>query len=450
MLETYTYGASRERLVTETSTHRTYYAWGGSAPVVEYTEATASSDPEYSRSYVYAGGRLLSTATNVSGTEIIEFHHPDRLGTRLVSNPGAGTYYQQSTLPFGTALGAEGTGFSNQVFTSYDRSASTGLDYAVNRTYSQGQSRFTQVDPIGMQAVDLHHPQTLNLYNYCGNDPINYIDSEGLSWIGKLFKGIGKVFSAIGKAINRVLSNIVVVVALTVLAAVVTMGMSLVASMSLFAPTITAPSWLAAASWVLTGASYASRIGVVLEISGTLFQGKFKRFAKIIGRAFVGALVGVIEDSIRKGFMEGFMRGRPFSGAWSGFKKGLGYVLDSFKRFGTRKWWEGFFPVYGYFCAPGWGIPGGSTSGERPVDKVDEACYKHDIDYENARGAPGERRLRTIADLKIIFRAATAPVRGRLVDRYFGSGYRVGDVYRTTLALGFTGWIGGRYLGLNR
>ena len=140
----------------ETTTHREYYAWGGSAPVVEYTEATASSTPEYSRSYVYAGSRLLSTATKVSTTaETTEFHHPDRLGTRLVTNPGAGTYYQQSTLPFGTALGAESTGFSNQVFTSYDRSASTGLDYAVNRTYSQGQSRFTQVDPIGMSALAL-------------------------------------------------------------------------------------------------------------------------------------------------------------------------------------------------------------------------------------------------------------------------------------------------------
>ena len=63
VLETYTYGASRNRLKNETSTQRTYYAWGGNSPLVEYTEATASSAPAYSKSYVYVGSRLVSTAT---------------------------------------------------------------------------------------------------------------------------------------------------------------------------------------------------------------------------------------------------------------------------------------------------------------------------------------------------------------------------------------------------
>jgi hypothetical protein len=41
----------------------------------------------------------------------------------------------------------------------------TGLDYAVNRFYSSQQGRFAQVDPIGMAAVSLDNPQSLNLYN---------------------------------------------------------------------------------------------------------------------------------------------------------------------------------------------------------------------------------------------------------------------------------------------
>jgi RHS repeat-associated protein len=83
-------------------------------------------------------------------------------------------------LPFGTALNAESTGATNRRFTTYDRSVTTGLDYASNRHYDAQQGRFTQVDPIGMRSVSLESPQTLNLYAYCANDPINHTDASGL------------------------------------------------------------------------------------------------------------------------------------------------------------------------------------------------------------------------------------------------------------------------------
>jgi hypothetical protein len=44
-----------------------------------------------------------------------------------------------------------------------------------------------------MSASSLANPQTLNLYAYCGNDPINNTDPDGL-FFGKLFKWIGKIF----------------------------------------------------------------------------------------------------------------------------------------------------------------------------------------------------------------------------------------------------------------
>ena len=45
-------------------------------------------------------------------------------------------------------------------FASYDRSPSTGLDYAVNRHYDSQQGRFTQIDPIGIGVSTLENPQT--------------------------------------------------------------------------------------------------------------------------------------------------------------------------------------------------------------------------------------------------------------------------------------------------
>ena len=66
------------------------------------------------------------------------------------------------------------------------------MDYAVNRFYNAAQGRFTQVDPIEIDAVNLEDPQRLNMYAYCGNDPINHVDPYGL-FFGKLFKWIGKI-----------------------------------------------------------------------------------------------------------------------------------------------------------------------------------------------------------------------------------------------------------------
>ncbi|MEW6360902.1 MAG: RHS repeat-associated core domain-containing protein [Acidobacteriota bacterium] len=106
---------------------------------------------------------------------------------------------------------------NNRRFTSYDRSAATGLDYAINRTYDSKLGRFTQVDPIGMSAADVNLPQTLNLYTYCGNDPINHVDPSGL-FFGKLFKWIGKIFRAINKILKWV---VIAVVAILVVAAIV-------------------------------------------------------------------------------------------------------------------------------------------------------------------------------------------------------------------------------------
>ena len=120
---------------------------------------------------------MLSTIKKTGNTETTEYHHPDRLGTKLVTT--GTTAKEQSTLPYGTVITSETTANSNQKFTSYDRSDKTGLDYAVNRIYSSEQGRFTQPDPIGMASVDLTDPQTLNLYTYARNNPIDFTDPSG-------------------------------------------------------------------------------------------------------------------------------------------------------------------------------------------------------------------------------------------------------------------------------
>lgn len=148
----------------------------------------------WTKGYTYLGDTQLATITPSGGGEAIEFNHPDRLGVKLKTDQSAGTSKEQAHLPFGTALNAESTVTdNNKRFTSYDRSPSTGLDYAINRTYDSKLGRFSQVDPMRMQSVSLGSPQTLNLYNYCGNDPINHVDPNGLFW-GALFRAIARFF----------------------------------------------------------------------------------------------------------------------------------------------------------------------------------------------------------------------------------------------------------------
>jgi RHS repeat-associated protein len=209
-LARYSYGAGNQRLMSVEGGVTKYFAWAGGNIISEY-EAWGTNALIWKTSYVHLGGRLLATTSGADGNER-RFHHLDRLGTRLVTDAGGTVVTEQLSMPFGTTLpftqtyGGENSyqhptlsNPSKKRFTSYDRSDVTTLDYAVNRFYSSQQGRFTQVDPIGMRAASLGNPQTLNMYAYCGNDPINHVDPDGLffGWLKKLFRVILKIAAVI-------------------------------------------------------------------------------------------------------------------------------------------------------------------------------------------------------------------------------------------------------------
>ncbi|MCC6329731.1 MAG: RHS repeat-associated core domain-containing protein [Acidobacteria bacterium] len=195
-LERFQYDHTNARVQSHdpaTNQYKTYVSAGGTT-LAEFTETTINV-PVWTKSYTYLGGSQLATITRNGQNEHVEYNHPDRLGTKAKTNQSGGTSTEQAHLPFGRPLDAETSppmAGDNKRFTSYDRSAFTKLDYAVNRTYDSKLGRFTQVDPIGMQAASLAAPQTLNLYSYCGNDPINNTDPSGLFWgfLKKPFKWI--------------------------------------------------------------------------------------------------------------------------------------------------------------------------------------------------------------------------------------------------------------------
>ena len=284
VLATNTYGDSNERLIADEGGLRTYYVGEDGTPTAEYTESGGAIIPAWSKSYVFLGARLLSTLTPTgSGGEAIQFHHPDQLGTRLVTDPSNGTSFEQVNLPFGTALNAESTGATNRRFTTYDRSTATGLDYAVNRHYDSQQGRFTQVDPAGMNAVDLSSPQTLNLYAYCANDPINHTDPSGLgffSFLKKLFKWI------------------VLVVTIIVAVLVVVYTGQIYAALHLFKTILTVIAAVASAASQVANALGLKKLGMIFDIIAAGASFGFS-LASIAGKGW--ALAKTIFKAIQDG-----------------------------------------------------------------------------------------------------------------------------------------------------
>jgi len=136
-VELYTYNFARHRVRTqlgETSNARTYYVWEGNSVMTEYTESEElPSVPQWSKHSLYLGQRLLATFAKQQQEEKVQYHHPDRLGTRLVTNAAAPGYFEQVTVPYGNPLATESTGATPRPFTSYERSPGTGLEVPVEK-----------------------------------------------------------------------------------------------------------------------------------------------------------------------------------------------------------------------------------------------------------------------------------------------------------------------------
>jgi RHS repeat-associated protein len=117
----------------------------------------------------------------------------DHLGTiRLVTNFDRSVIERHDFEPFGVELRPVSNARDNtHWYTGHERDGNsadpgkTGLDYMHFRYYGSNFGRFLSPDPVSGTPES---PQSWNLYTYVGNNPIDRVDPDGKSWIGKLVK----------------------------------------------------------------------------------------------------------------------------------------------------------------------------------------------------------------------------------------------------------------------
>jgi RHS repeat-associated protein len=131
---------------------------------------------------VMADGALVATY-DLAG---LHFYFNDPLGTRRAQTDGAGNWEQNcQSLPFGDQLSCSisTSAPTEHHFTGKERDAESGLDYFGARYYASNMGRWMspdwseKVEPVPYAKLD--DPQSLNLYEYVSNNPLNQVDADG-------------------------------------------------------------------------------------------------------------------------------------------------------------------------------------------------------------------------------------------------------------------------------
>jgi len=165
----------------------TDYKYDGDGRRVQKVTGTG----QVTTTFVYNASGLLVAEYGASTSSGTSYFTSDNLGTpRIITDATGAVRARHDYLPFGEEIGLTGgrsapqgyqTDTIRQKFTQYERDFETGLDFAQERYYASAQGRFTSVDPT-IASGTLVTPQSWNRYIYCVNNPLAYIDPDGMRW----------------------------------------------------------------------------------------------------------------------------------------------------------------------------------------------------------------------------------------------------------------------------
>src|SRR6266481_1434272 len=167
---TYIYDVDGNRVQKSTGT----VYWHMTPGVVAESDLAGNLQSEY----VFFGGERVARKDFPSSN--ITYYFSDDLKTASVITDATGNIKSESDYyPWGGELQFANSDSNHYKFTGKERDSETGLDYFGARYYASPLGRFVSSDPL-LTTLRPENPQTLNRYAYTLNNPLKYIDPNGL------------------------------------------------------------------------------------------------------------------------------------------------------------------------------------------------------------------------------------------------------------------------------
>jgi RHS repeat-associated protein len=178
-VESYRYEPNNQiSVLTRTDGSLRYSIWLDEINGSHFETLSPQAELTHSETSITLGGEVIGRMLGPVGTTHLEFLHQTPNGLYFTTPLNNGIRSAELH-PYGYGLTFGTIKSFTPAFHSYARS-SFGLDYAINRHYDPETGRFVQPDPIGENVFELADPQTLNLYTFTRDDPVNRRDPFGL------------------------------------------------------------------------------------------------------------------------------------------------------------------------------------------------------------------------------------------------------------------------------
>lgn len=131
------------------------------------------------KEYIYSAGQLIAEYLPQEGNYY--FYTSDQINsTRVVMDSNGTKVYSAVYDAYGGVLNTSPFEYDPVLkFSGKERDHESELDYFGARYYNHTHSRFISTDPIINKEEALYNPQLWNLYSYCRNNPVTYLDPDG-------------------------------------------------------------------------------------------------------------------------------------------------------------------------------------------------------------------------------------------------------------------------------
>jgi RHS repeat-associated protein len=175
---TYVYDGEGVRVKKSNGSTGTLY-WTGTGSEAISESNRAGTDQE---EYIFFGAERI--ARRDVATNAVHYYFSDHLGSASIVTNASGAIEDESDYyPYGGEMVISATAPQNYKFTGKERDAESGLDDFGARFHASALGRFMTPDwdakPVTVPYAKFGDPQTLNLYSYVENAPVNRADADG-------------------------------------------------------------------------------------------------------------------------------------------------------------------------------------------------------------------------------------------------------------------------------